>query len=172
MRKGKATCIEIQFHVFISQWLRTNEKLDIYPRVKLGVARTGSRTQFVTGMDTLTKDPLENGLFPVIVVVCWNLLHVDPTVYGCWIRPRAWLRWNGPGVALVPVCGHWVLSFCSPVLGHGPLGFCRTSGRNTATRWAFSSPLVLVGRCQYRLSVWLCPGVQFYSIPCLCVFCL
>ncbi|CAM6012720.1 unnamed protein product [Sphagnum balticum] len=68
MRKGKATCIEIQFHVLISQWLRTSEQLDIQPRVKLGVARTGSRTQFVTGMDTLTKDPLENGLFPVLVV--------------------------------------------------------------------------------------------------------
>lgn len=40
------------------------------PRVKLGVARTGSRTQFVTGMDTLTKDPLENGFFRILVVVC------------------------------------------------------------------------------------------------------
>jgi hypothetical protein len=70
MRKRKATCIEILFHVLISQWLRTREQLDIQPRVKLGMARTGSRTQFVTGMDTLTKDPLENGLFPVLVVVC------------------------------------------------------------------------------------------------------
>jgi len=151
----------------ICQWLRTGEQLDIQPRVKLGVARTGSRTQFVTGMDTLTKDPLENGLFPVLVVVCWNLLHVDPTVYSRGIRPRAWLRWNGPGVAVVPVCGHWVLFFPTPLLG--PLGFCRTSGRNTGTRWAFFSPLRLVGRFQYRRSVWLCRGVQFYSIPCVCV---
>ncbi len=85
------------------------------------------------------------------------------------IRPPAWLRWNGPGVALVPVCGHWVLSFCIPVLGPGPQAFCRSSGRNAGTRWAFSSPLGLVGRCQYRRSVWLCPGVQFYPIPCVCV---
>lgn len=169
MRKRKATCIEIIFHVLVSQWLRTSEQLDIQPRVKLGVARTGSRTQFVTGMDTLTKDPLENGLFPVLVVVCWNFLHVDLTVYSRGIRPRAWLRWNGLGVSLVLVCGHWVLSFCTPVLGPRPLGFCRTSGRNTGTRWAFSSPLGLVGQCQYRRSVWLCPGVQFYPIPCVCV---